>query len=401
MTMDVLASFLFKEAMILTVITFFISWVLLMKRMSKRRAMLFWSVAVVANAAWWLLSSDSEALVSIARPAAVIWGIMVLVAVIIGLPLILTKGLFFLIRRACFQFENKEKTVASGRRRFLTSGVLFATSAGISTTGTLQSMSPFEVHHEEVSISGLPKELDGFRIGHMTDVHVGNFIDPQDLAAAVQALNKEKVDLQVMTGDLIDNVKHIKQTFDALEQCDAQHGMVAILGNHEKWLCLNEVLEEYQQRSRRGVLRLLNDESSLLRHRGVSLRIVGVEYPMEQGGSHSLPLAQREDYMKKSAKKAFAEVQKEEMIICLSHHPDFFSFSAANGAKLTLAGHTHGGQVALFGRSLLSNFEHMLGWYQKGDAHLYVSGGLGHWLPFRIGVPASVAVITLRTQKNV
>ena len=72
MTMDVLASFLFKEAMILTVITFFISWVLLMKRMSKRRAMLFWSVAVVANAAWWLLSSDREVLVSIARPAAVI-----------------------------------------------------------------------------------------------------------------------------------------------------------------------------------------------------------------------------------------------------------------------------------------------------------------------------------------
>lgn len=398
--MDSLTFSLVRNTIILTIIMFVVFCALSPGLLTKRRILWFWIVALLANAAWWFVGSENSLAVSIARPVAGIWSIMALVVMLIGIPLVLAKGLLLLGRWFYTKMQAggaaTEKSVDQGRRRFLASGALLAVSAGISTAGTVQSMGTFEVQHEEVAISGLPQELDGFQIGHITDIHVGNFIDPQELAAAVEALNKAGVDLQVMTGDIIDHVTNIEATFDALEQCTAKHGMLAIIGNHEKWLCLDEVLAQYARRAPRGILRLLVDESTVLMHGSTPLRVVGVDYPMEKGGSHALPIAQRDVYMKASEEKAFADVRKGEMVICLSHHPDFFPFAADRGARLTLAGHTHGGQVALFGRPLISPFAHMLGWYQRGEDHLYVSGGLGQWLPFRLGVPKSVTVITLR-----
>ncbi|WP_094605696.1 3',5'-cyclic adenosine monophosphate phosphodiesterase CpdA [Sporomusa silvacetica DSM 10669] len=400
--LDSLTFFLIRNVIILTFVMFVVFSALSPGLLTKRRVLCFWIIALLANVAWWFVGSENGLAVSITRPVAGIWAIITLVTMLIGIPLVLAKGLLLFSRWFYAKMQaggaTTDKSVDKGRRSFLTSGALLAVSAGISTVGTVQSMRSFELQHEEVAVSGLPKELDGFRIGHITDIHVGNFVDPQELAAAVEALNKADVDLQVMTGDLIDDAKKVEPTFDALEQCTAKHGMLAIIGNHEKWLCLNEVLAQYERRASRGILRLLVDESTVLVHGSTPLRIVGVDYPMVKGGSHALPIAQRDVYMKASAEKAFIDVRKDEMVICLSHHPDFFPFAADRGARLTLAGHTHGGQVALFGRPLLSNFTHMLGWYQRGESHLYVSGGLGQWLPFRLGVPKSVTVVTLRAE---
>jgi predicted MPP superfamily phosphohydrolase len=84
-------------------------------------------------------------------------------------------------------------------------------------------------------------------------------------------------------------------------------------------------------------------------------------------------------------------------VLCLSHHPEFFPIAVEKGAHLTLSGHTHGGQVAFFGIPAFAfAFKHMLGRYFEKSRHLYVSGGTGHWLPFRLGVPAEVTIVTLR-----
>ena len=66
---------------------------------------------------------------------------------------------------------------------------------------------------------------------------------------------------------------------------------------------------------------------------------------------------------------------------------------------MTLSGHTHGGQVAVAGRSVFEPLlprSYLLGHYQAGESHLYTSAGLGHWLPFRLGCPCEGALITLR-----
>jgi predicted MPP superfamily phosphohydrolase len=121
------------------------------------------------------------------------------------------------------------------------------------------------------------------------------------------------------------------------------------------------------------------------------VRVVGVDYPMGRGPGVKAKRFQH------SAEVAFQGVGSDELVLCLSHHPSFFPFAAERGAHLTLAGHTHGGQVALLGMPLFwFAFEFMLGRYKWKDSHLYVSGGTGHWLPFRLGIPPEVTILTLR-----
>jgi predicted MPP superfamily phosphohydrolase len=282
-------------------------------------------------------------------------------------------------------------------RRGLLSGVgraLPFLAAGTSTVGLVQGSSGFVIREVEVRLRGLPRALDGFRIGQITDVHVGAFIDTTYVRAAVAAMNAARVDVQVMTGDLIDDLSRLDETMAALETCEAPHGMLAILGNHEHWRGIEEVLAAYAESARRGgPVRLLVDEAQVLEHAGQKVRVVGVDYPM--GGRRSM--AVKEERMRRSAEVAFAEVSADEVVICLSHHPDFFPLALEKGARLTLAGHTHGGQVAIWGMPVFwFVFNYMLGRYRKGNGQLYVSGGTGHWLPFRLGVPAEVTLLTLR-----
>ena len=152
----------------------------------------------------------------------------------------------------------------------------------------------------------------------------------------------------------------------------------------------------YEASARRGgPVRLLVDEAHVIEHAGQRIRVVGVDYPMVEGVR--VPGRGRQERMRRSAEVAFAGASADEVVLCLSHHPDFFPLAAERGARLTLSGHTHGGQVAFFGMPLFGfAFQHMLGRYRRGDRHLYVSGGTGHWLPFRVGVPAEVTVLTLR-----
>ena len=79
-------------------------------------------------------------------------------------------------------------------------------AAGTSSAGIVAGSSGFEVREVEVRLRGLPRALDGFRIGQITDIHVGTFIDAEYVRASVEAMNKARVDLQVMTGDLIDDL---------------------------------------------------------------------------------------------------------------------------------------------------------------------------------------------------
>ena len=90
--------------------------------------------------------------------------------------------------------------------------------------------------------------------------------------------------------------------------------------------------------------------------------------------------------------------------VLLSHRPRAFDTAPSHGATLTLSGHTHGAQMALFGRSWLQPLwpeSFLLGHYtrrgQTGTSHLYTSAGLGHWMPFRLNCPCETVLITLRT----
>ena len=82
----------------------------------------------------------------------------------------------------------------------------------------------------------------------------------------------------------------------------------------------------------------------------------------------------------------------------MSHRTSGFDYSAAQGNDLTLAGHTHGGQIGFNGRSLLTSLNperYMRGLYERGGSKLYVSAGAGHWFPYRLGCPPEIPTYVL------
>ncbi|WPB78945.1 metallophosphoesterase [Archangium violaceum] len=364
---------------------------------TRRGSGVFWATAALVHLAFlgsWAARTGPGVPGTVTRGALTAWSVAALVSLVVG-------GLLRLAGMAHARLRPTPAPApalaAPGRREFMHGLALPAVAATLGTSGTVAGMSGFEVRHEEVRLPGLPPALDGFRIGQLTDVHVGEFIDVEHVRGAVQALDAAGVDLQVMTGDLIDDLTQLDATLEVLQACKAPHGMLAILGNHEKWRGLDEVLAGYERAAPRGRLRLLVDQNEVLVHRGQPLRVVGVDYPMGERGRHRLPREQRLEKMRASAERAWAGVGPDETVLCLTHHPDFFPLAAERGARLTLAGHTHGGQVGFWRIPLFSfAFEHMLGRYRRGNSHLYVSSGTGHWFPFRMGIPAEVTVLTLR-----
>jgi hypothetical protein len=261
---------------------------------------------------------------------------------------------------------------------------------------SLTSTASFVVRHEDIRIAGLPEGLDGFRIANLGDVHIGRFIDARELSRGIAAINNEKVDLLVVTGDLVDDVTQLEGSMRALEQSNTADKIIAILGNHEEMGELPTVESIYNQHQSR--ITLLVNKSIARTHNGATLRVVGVDYPMNPRGGHFLPPPEQNAAMTAQADTAFAGLPAGETTLALSHHPAFFPFAAAHGAQLTLASHTHGAQIEVFGRPLIDAYPYRRGPYRLGDSYLDVSAGFGHWLPIRFGVPREIVIVTLRRE---
>ena len=386
------------ESIALTVVAY---WVLyaLTPWASRRGKVTYTALAFVVHVPWLLLRVWRIPLRSFIAFAAGSWVFACLLCVVVGLPLLLLRLGWRIGKRLTSDVGTREAFIDEGRRQVLGSLALPAVAYSLGGAGAIGGVSDFVVVRMELRLRNWPRSLDGFRIGQITDTHVGDFISSDTIARAVDVLNDSGAHLHVMTGDLVDNLTYLESTFAALERCRAPYGMLAVLGNHEKMQHrLQPMLSAYAARRGRGLVRLLVDETEIIKHNGVDLRVIGVDYPMHVNGNHFLRKPERLVLMRHSAETAFAKMQAvDEPLICLSHHPDFFPLAAERNVSLTLSGHTHGGQIALGGKPLFSMYDYMLGHYQLGQSHLYVSGGTGHWLPYRYGVPTEVTVITLRS----
>lgn len=345
----------------------------------------FWTTAALVHLAWWFLPDLEGVWSQAGRWLVSAWvGALVTAALLIVPFALFLAGRWLLGRRAAAGAQAhgpKVQLVYVGLSLVVGIAVSFGTVGG-----------PV-VREEVVQVSGLPEGLDGLRIANIGDVHVGPFIKPADLAAAVDLVNARKVDLLAITGDLIDDLDQLEPTLDALERSEALP-VLSILGNHDKYPNEAAVVAALKRRNPR--IEVLINNSIVVHPRGVPLRVAGVDYPLAADGRHMLPRDEQDTAMRRFADLAFAQAEPGESLVVLSHHPEFFPIAARQGAMLTLSSHTHGGQVRLFGRPVIVAYDYMHGIYREGDAYLDVNSGLGHWLPLRIGVPREISIVTLR-----
>jgi predicted MPP superfamily phosphohydrolase len=342
---------------------------------------IFWGSALFVHLAWATIP-QLGIIAPLARWLAIMWLGSMLAALMLLIPF---AGLTALSKRRRLNAVSAYLPITYVGC-FLVAGVI------LSATSTAS----FVVRQVDVRVPGLPASLDGFRIANLGDVHIGRFIDAKELSRGIKTINDQKVDLLVVTGDLVDDVKQLESSMQVLEQSNTPNKIVAILGNHEEMGDLPKILSIYDQHEAR--ISLLVNKSIAITRDGATLHIVGVDYLMNPKGGHMLPRPEQDAAMSAQADAAFAGLPKGETILALSHHPAFFPFAAAHGAQLTLASHTHGAQIQVFGRPVLDVYPYLQGLYRRGDSYLDVSAGFGHWFPIRFGVPREIVVVTLRSE---
>ncbi|HDS1530763.1 TPA: metallophosphoesterase [Stenotrophomonas maltophilia] len=380
-------TFVFFRSVVLTLV---VGLFLLASSKAARRPraqVAFWTTAALIYLIWWFLPDLEGVWSQAGRWLVSAWVGALVMAVFLIVPCVLFLTARWLRHRRLPARKRAQTQDAHVPLVFVGLSLLVGIAVSFGTVG-----GPV-VREEVVQVSGLPKGLDGLRIANIGDVHVGPFIKPADLAAAVDLVNARKVDLLAITGDLIDDLDQLEPTLDALERSEALP-VLSILGNHDKYPNEAAVVAALKRRNPR--IEVLINNSILIHLRGVPLRVAGVDYPLAADGRHMLPRDEQDAAMRRFAQLAFAQSTPGESLVVLSHHPEFFPIAAGQGAMLTLSSHTHGGQVRLFGRPVIVAYDYMHGIYREGDAYLDVNSGLGHWLPLRIGVPREISIITLR-----
>jgi predicted MPP superfamily phosphohydrolase len=169
---------------------------------------------------------------------------------------------------------------------------------------------------------------------------------------------------------------------EMLTALEPSRGLVMIEGNHD----LFQGAENFARGVRAYGVTLLRDESLLLTVRGHPVQILGLRW-------HG-----RRQAIENHVDTVANLVEPGAFPILLAHHPHAFDRAAERGLPLTLAGHTHGGQIMLtpeFGAGPLM-FKYWTGLYERGNSSLVVSNGAGNWFPLRTSAPAEIVHLTLR-----
>lgn len=266
----------------------------------------------------------------------------------------------------------------------LPGGAMVAASYGV-----FVESSRIVLRRVRIAVPGLPKELSGFRIGQVTDIHISRFQTqlPQ-LERGMELLAREKLDLLCPTGDLCDEPRLHLDTLRLIKQVPTRYGHIACAGNHELYLADPLTISRAYEKAQ---IQLLEEDSALV----AGLRIAGISF----AHSGRMPrLDQR--LVPGQLEAALKNRRRGEPTLLLAHHPHAFEQVDGHQVALQLSGHTHGGQVGLGGKSLLAPVYPLIrGHYRghDGSSQLFVSAGLGHWLPFRFGCPPEVVVIELVT----
>lgn len=259
-----------------------------------------------------------------------------------------------------------------------------ALSAAVGLYGVVRE--PRTVRRELV-LPGWPAALDGLRVAHLTDIHCGTYTPERRVRRWIERANRLGADVAAVTGDLVTSgPAHVEAVARALGGLRAPLGAYVSLGNHD-----------YFTDTERLVRGLSAHGLVVLRNRGVELG----------EGERAFYLAGADDTWTRrdDVARALAGRPAGRPAILLAHDPNLFDEAADHGVELTLAGHTHGGQVAVPGAGKKWNLARLVtaytyGRFRRGASTLYVSRGAGTTgPPVRLGAPGEITLLTLRSPR--
>lgn len=258
--------------------------------------------------------------------------------------------------------------------------------------------------HIEYSHPDIPHSFDGYRIVHISDLHLTTFDDkPSKLSKIVNRINGIKGDVVCFTGDLINHsAEEAEPYIEVLKEMQSQDGIFSVLGNHDFMLYSmgersererKEALDKLIEHQEQGFgWRVLRNENCVIERNNEKITIIGVDnQSCSDQGFHTIAKGDLSKAMERS----------EGFRILLTHDPSHWGCEVLNKVEipLTLSGHTHAAQFRILGWTPASwVFKYTSGLYNEGNQSLHINIGLGCTLPLRIGANPEITVITLRAK---
>ncbi len=240
-----------------------------------------------------------------------------------------------------------------------------------------------EVREVEIASPRWPVDFDGLRIAHVSDFHLGDLLPLERALQVVDRVASLEPNMIACTGDVVDlHHDEAGPLLAAMARVCPPMGTALVLGNHDELHC-GETVARLATEAGVNVLR---NEVLTINHNGHVLNVGGVHWAKSVRAC-----AQNVD--------AVCSDDGAACDLLLSHNPKSFRRAAEMNIPLTLAGHTHGGQIARKNRPQVQTEptrRHRAGLYAQGDARLFVTTGVGAWFPLRVNCPAEIAMITMR-----
>jgi len=285
-------------------------------------------------------------------------------------------------------------------------GLTLLGAASGAYAGIVEPVLRLNVTRWDVSPKDWPKDLK-LRIAVITDLHACRpWMTPSRIRRICAKANDLDADIILLAGDyvaghrFVTNWVHSTEWAPALGTLKAPHGVFAVLGNHDWWE--DKTAQKNGHGPTFGRLALekagipvLENDAVRVEKDGKPFWIAGLADQLallpkkgrrRRWGLHDLP-------------GTLAQITDDAPVVLLAHEPDIFP-KVPERVSLTISGHTHGGQVRLFGYapivpSIYGN-RYAYGHIVEDDRHLVVSGGLGcSILPVRVGMPPEITVIDL------
>ena len=261
----------------------------------------------------------------------------------------------------------------------------------------------YQVRRHQLAFENLPSSFKGFKIVHISDIHSGSFNDKQAVIKGVEKIAKEKPDIILFTGDLVnDMADEMKNYMDVFNQLEAPHGVFSTLGNHDygdyaRWNSAEEKKANLERLKKiHGDLgwRLLMNEFVELKKGDEKIALIGIE---NWGAKANFPKYG-------DLKKAYSGTENYPFKILMSHDPSHWDAQVRPdypAIDLMLSGHTHGMQFGIeipgFRWSPVQYiYKQWAGLYEEAHQKLYVNRGYGFiGYPGRVGILPEITVLEL------
>ncbi|HEY1959641.1 MAG TPA: metallophosphoesterase [Polyangiaceae bacterium] len=270
-------------------------------------------------------------------------------------------------------------------RRVMLARILAGAAAFIglaeSGVGLASVLGRVGVERVRVPLAKLPKNLSGYTIVQISDIHVGPTIGRAFIDEIVRTVNALSPDMVAITGDLVDgSVADLGALVEPLKDLRAKDGVFFVTGNHEYYSGADAWIAHLRTLG----IRVLRNERVALRE---GLDLAGVD----DTSAHNFGHGHGQD-----VPRAMAGRDASRAMVLLAHQPKAVLDACKLGVDLQLSGHTHGGQIWPWGYAVRLDQPHVAGLHDHEGTAIYVSRGTGYWgPPMRVAAPAEITRIEL------